>query len=427
MRGAERTLAIEEIVEAGLCIGCGLCESIAGRERLRMVMTPEGRERPLLRAPLPEETLRLVNAVCPGTRISGADERWLAPGTPVDPVWGPATRLVVGHATNPVVRYRGATGGVLTALGQHLLDNGEAEYIVHVGASREHPMRSARALSFDSAQVLEAAGSRYGPAAPLVDFRQLLDRGRPFAFIGKPCDVAAVRNLARHDPRVARLMRAALALVCGGASELGKSREVLEAFGLAEDEVVQFRYRGHGNPGPTRIQTRDGRAFELTYLDMWADEAGWRIQARCKICPDAIGEAADIAASDVWPGGAPDGEDEGFNGILVRTGTGLRLFESACASGALTVVRDMCFRDMDRFQPHQVRKKRAVWARLAGMRAAGLPVPRVTGLRLAQNARANGLRANLAEARGARRRTRAGRLGEVPVRPEQPEPPQPLE
>jgi coenzyme F420 hydrogenase subunit beta len=77
--------------------------------------------------------------------------------------------------------------------------------------------------------------------------------------------------------------------------------------------------------------------------------------------------------------------------------------------------RDISFRDFDEFQPHQVRKKRAVWARLAGMRAAGRAVPETHELRLAECARLNSLKENLAEARGARRRAKQGRLGEPPA------------
>jgi coenzyme F420 hydrogenase subunit beta len=410
-------LTLDEIVRDGLCIGCGLCRSLAGPERVELVMTETGCERPIASGPLDEETLRLIDAVCPGTHIEGAEPTQVPPRAQTDLVWGPWVRMVIGHASDPAVRHRGSTGGVLTALGQYLLEAREVDFILHVAASREAPMRSRRHLSFDAAQVLEGAGSRYGPAAPLVDFRAILDRGRPFAFIGKPCDVNAVRNLARHDPRVDRLMRYALTFVCGGASDLGKSEAVLDQFGLKEEELALFRYRGFGNPGPTRIETRDGRAFEITYQDMWAEEAGWRIQPRCKICPDAVGEGADIAASDVWPGGGPTGEDEGFNGILVRTEAGRRLFGAAVQAGAITIIQEIGPRDMDLFQPHQVRKKKAVWARLAGMRAAGMATPEVVNLRIEELARTNSLTENLAEARGSLRRARAGRLGEPAAKP----------
>jgi coenzyme F420 hydrogenase subunit beta len=415
-------LALEEIVEGGLCIGCGLCQSIAGADRIQIVLTPEGRERPVARQPLGEATLERINAICPGTRVEGAAPAEGAAGEALrsramhDVVWGPAEHLAIGYAGNAEVRYRAATGGVLTALGQFLLASGRAKFILHVAASAKAPMRTERALSFDAASVLEGAGSRYGPAAPLIDFTALLERAEPFALIAKPCDIAAVRNLARIDPRVDRYLRYALTFVCGGASDLTKSEEVASELGIRPDELSLFRYRGYGCPGLTRLTTQDGRSFELTYQEMWEDEATWGIQPRCKICPDAIGESADLAASDVWPGGGPTGESDGFNGIIVRTARGLELYRAALEAGAIVAEPgEVSFRDFDEFQPHQVRKKRAVWARLVGMRTAGQPVPETHGLRLAECARMNTLAENLDEARGARRRARQGRLGEPPA------------
>ncbi len=406
-------LSLEEIVAGGLCIGCGLCQAVAGAERIQIVLTPEGRERPVAKRALDETTLERINAICPGTRVEGAAIGAASGRAIHDVVWGSAEQLAIGFAGDPEVRRRGSTGGVLTALGQFLLASGRVNYILQVAASRREPMRTDSRLSFDAASVLEAAGSRYGPAAPLVDFTALLDRGEPFALIAKPCDIAAVRNLARIDSRVDRYMRYALTFVCGGASDLTKSEEVARELKIRPDEISLFRYRGHGCPGPTRLETKDGRSFEMTYPEMWNDEATWRIQPRCKICPDAIGESADLAASDVWPGGGPTGDDEGYNGIIVRTERGLELYRAALAAAAIAIEpRKIGFRDLDDFQPHQVRKKRAVWARLTGMKAAGLAVPDTINLRLAECARLNTLRENLDEARGARRRAQEGSLGE---------------
>lgn len=409
-------LKLDQIVENGLCIGCGLCVSIAGRSRVSLVMTPQGRERPVARMPLSHDTLLHINAVCPGTRIGGADPRASSAMAKRNTVWGTAERLSVGHAGDPAVRFRASSGGVLTALGQFLLKSGRVNFVLHVGAPKAAPMRTERRLSFDAAAVLEGAGSRYGPAAPLADFLEVLERAEPFALIAKPCDVTAVRNLARTDPRVDRFMRYALTLVCGGASDLRKSEEVLKRFDVEERELALFRYRGNGNPGPTRLETKDGRAFELTYPQLWEDESKWMLQARCSICPDAIGLGADIAASDTWPGGSPTGEDEGFNGIIVRTERGLELYEAAVAAGALEIVRDATYGDFDDFQPHQVRKRRAVWARLKGIEAAGRSVPAVSGAQIDECARTNSFRENLAEFRGARDRVKQGRLVEpMPV------------
>lgn len=413
-----KPLSLTEIVEAGLCIGCGLCQSIAGSDQVNIVMTQQGRERPVARHDLAAPLLERINAVCPGIRVGGPEASTRSEAPQNDAVWGPVEHMSIGYAGDTTVRFQGSTGGVLTALGQHLLRSGLVKFILHVGASKSAPMRSERRLSFDTASVLEGAGSRYGPAAPLIDFMEIIDREEPFALIAKPCDITAVRNLARIEPRVDQYMRYALTLVCGGASDLRKSTDVLDDFGIREQDLSLFRYRGYGNPGLTRLETKDGRAFEVTYQQLWQDEAKWMIQPRCKICPDAVGQGADIAASDVWPGGGPVDEDDGFNGIIVRTKRGLELYNSAISAGALIVEREASFADFDTFQPHQVRKRRAVWARLKGMSIAGKPIPVVTDMGLKECARQNSVAVNLSEGRGARDRAKTGRLGEPRPVPE---------
>jgi coenzyme F420 hydrogenase subunit beta len=403
--------SVEDVVAGGLCIGCGLCESLAP-DRIEMVMTTDGRERPRVRAPLPKVTWRRIEATCPGTRIAGVPGSGVPTRASVDLVWGPIIRLLEAHAADPDVRYRASSGGVLTALGQYLLESGRVEAIVHVAASREAPMRSTGQVSFDRVQVLEGAGSRYGPAAPLRDLMTIVDQGRPFALIGKPCDVGAVRSLARTEPRLADQLRYVLAMLCGGASDLEKSRAVLTQFGLEERELSLFRYRGYGSPGLNQIRTHDGRDVALTYEQMWEDEAGWRIQSRCKLCPDAIGEVADLVAGDMWPDGVPPDNDEGYNAVFIRTEAGAELFEAAVAAGVLEVGDEIPVRRMDCFQPHQVEKKRAVASRLAGIQAAGGPVPCVRDLRIRRLARQSGWRLALREFLGAYRRARRGAFSE---------------
>lgn len=132
----------------------------------------------------------------------------------------------------------------------------------------------------------------------------------------------------------------------------------------------------------TRVEAKDGRAWQKTYSETWADAAGWRIQTRCKLCPDALGEAADIAAADIWPDADPQGEDAGFNGVITRTSRGEALYRSAIRSNALCSGSKISPREFDRFQPHQVSKKHALAARLRGLAAAGSPVYAHEGLRL---------------------------------------------
>ncbi len=377
-----------KIVEDGVCIGCGLCEAVAGRDKVRAVKVSTGNIRPVASGALDHEAVDRIYDVCPGTRVDALPERLIDRDTEVDHVWGAHKRIVLAHAGDPEVRFEGATGGVLTALGMYLLESGRADFIFHTKSSTSEPTFGESTLSFTRGDVWDAAGSRYGPTATLVDITEALDRGRPFAFIGKPCDIGALRNYARHDERVDRLVKYWLSLVCGGYMPPAAMNDFLNGNGIDPWEVTRFRYRGQGCPGPTTFETRDGTVTNMRYTDFWGeDESGWSLPFRCKICPDGIGESADIAASDTWPGGSPDPEtedqDKGLNAVIARTGAGKDLMEAAIRDGALGIEgKDLTAGDMTEIQPHQTKKKYAVWARFQGLEQEGKLYPETNRLRL---------------------------------------------
>ncbi|MDH3388990.1 MAG: Coenzyme F420 hydrogenase/dehydrogenase, beta subunit C-terminal domain [Gammaproteobacteria bacterium] len=380
------------IVEQGLCIGCGLCQSVAGKNRVRVAKTLNGYLQPVVEGELDHETVDRIYEVCPGTRIEGLPQRLVEPDTRHDNVWGPWRRIVRAWAADPEIRFEGSTGGVLTALADYLLESKRVDFILHVKTSATEPGFGDATLSFTSADVLEAAGSRYGPAAPLVDIGEVLERGQSFAFIAKPCDVAALRNYARHDERVDRLVRYWLVMVCGGYGTPQGTIDFYKRIGVDPDEVTGLRYRGRGCPGPTRVETADGAAREFHYIDFWGeDETTWSLPFRCKICPDGIGEAADIAAADTWIGGAPNRvdsvDDPGTNALIARTRAGEELLAAAAADGALTLEYDIVPDTLSVYQPHQVNKKFAAWARHQGLADAGRIVPRTERLRIEELAR----------------------------------------
>ena len=411
---AERLYAI---VEQGLCIGCGLCQAIAGESRLRVGKTITGELRPLVEGELDHQTVDRIYAACPGTRVEGLPLALLADDTRVDNVWGPWRRMLRGWAADPRLRHEGSTGGVLTALAAYLLTSKRVELVLQVRASASEPSFGEATLSFDTADVLMAAGSRYGPAAPLADIGAVLDRGQPFAFVAKPCDVAALRNYAAQDARVDALLKYCLVMICGGYGTTRGTLDFYRRMGIDAQQVAALRYRGRGCPGPTRVEMNDGSAREFHYIDYWGeDETSWNLPFRCKLCPDGIGEAADIAAGDTWIGGGPDradsAADPGTNSIIARTPAGEELIAAAAADGALELEYDIVPDTLSLYQPHQVNKKYAAWARYQGLRDAGRIVPQTQRLRIEELARELPAASNEYQRRGTLERVRAGKPDE---------------
>ncbi len=369
-----------------------------------MVMTEAGYLRPSVADDIESDEQERLLDICPGIRV----------GTPpldaplLDTHWGSHHRVLKAHATDPEFRHRGSSGGVISAIADFLLESSRVQFILHVAADPGAPLRSRIQVSRNRTDLLEGAGARYGPAAPLARIEELLAWNLPFAIIGKPCDIAGVRNLARLDARVDRLVRYTLSFFCGGVSSLCISEQIVAKYGLEPQDVALMRYRGYGCPGATHIAARDGRVFEQTYDETWSEELNEEIQFRCKICPDSTGEHADIVCGDAWEtlDGYAHTEHDGWNSLITRTAAGDRLLRDAEVARVIAT-EPLSIAALDRIQPHQVERKSQMLARIAGLRLSREPAPDYRGLRLLRSAW-SGWRKLIPGVLGTYRRVRAG-------------------
>ncbi len=392
---------LSDIVNNGLCIGCGLCQSITGKDKIEISMSDKGRLEPKEINKISSDNFNKILNVCPGVIVDGLPKNLVDQKAKHNLVWGYYLSLCYAWSTDDKIRFESSTGGLLNGLSLYLLESKKVKFILHTVTDPEKPMRSISKLSYSKNELLDSGScSRYGPASPLDKFHFALNLNQPFAFVGKPCDISAIRQLSKSDERVNKLCKYLLTLVCGGSTEFTKSQDFIESFKVKEEELTVFRYRGFGNPGKMYIKTKDGREHDREYNSFWGEESTWRVHFRCKICPDAIGESSDIAALDTWRGGSPKGEDEGFNAAIIRTKKGLNLIDDAAKAGFIHIGGKLKIEDIDDFQPHQVNKKKAVYARHEGMRKKNIPTVSTNRLRIKELYDLNSKDFNLKEEQG---------------------------
>lgn len=378
---------LKRVLEGQLCAGCGLCASIAG-DAVTLEMTPPGFIRPRQIATVTPDVEAKIARVCPGSEVTPWGDR-----PAVDPVWGPLGTVATGHTTDDRLRHAASSGGMISALLDHALASGTVDAVVQTRPDRLDPVGNMTVVSKTPAEVEAAAGSRYAPSAPLGAVEDLLAGTTRYAFVGKPCDVSALRQLGTLDPRVAERFPVMLAFFCGGIPSRTGSHAVIRAMGVDPAEVTQFRYRGNGWPGRARATRADGSFAEMSYADSWGGHLSKHVQFRCKICPDAVGGVADIACADAWYGdetGYPQfDEAAGRSLVIARTPAGERLLAAAVAANAV-VIEPLDPREIARMQPSQLRRKSLLVARYAALLLAFQPCPRVAGLKLLQAARLSG-------------------------------------
>jgi coenzyme F420 hydrogenase subunit beta len=393
--------SLARVARGDLCAGCGACAGVTGG-KIAMQRAAPGFLRPVQLTDLSAADEATVAAICPGLgQHVDAMER-------EDSVlWGPMVSAEVGCSTDPEIRFAGSSGGALTAILHHLLKTGVVDAVLQSTADPNFPIGNTTVCNTDSQSILAAAGSRYAPSAPLEELWRYREDNRRFAFVGKPCDAAALRALISHDATLEQRFPVILSFFCAGVPSHSGGEAVLRSLGTTLDDTELFRFRGNGWPGDATAIAKDGTVRKMSYHDSWGKILSKHVQNRCKLCADGTGVAADIVCADAWESdekGYPVFNDApGQSLVVTRTRLGAALIAGARAEGAVkTQGFDMA--TLAAIQPGQRERRRALWARLAALRLLGRPVPHYSGLHLFAAARQNPIRRNLRNFLGTLRR-----------------------
>lgn len=371
--------ALARVDRSQTCTGCGLCAAIAPTA-VRMAMQAPGYLRPVQTAPLTVAQETGITTACPAIIVD------ITTDAPIDDMlWGPAHFVGTGFATDAALRHHASSGGVISALLVHALATGLVDFVVQTAADLVVPTGNRTVVSRNPAEIFAAAGSRYAASSPLAGLEDWLASPGRFAFVGKPCDVAALRARARSDPRIDAKVPLMVAFFCAGIPSARANARLLDAMDAPQAEVTAFRYRGDGWPGYATATLADGSIRRIGYDESWGQILSKEVQFRCKICADAVGSAADIACADAWYGddsGYPSfQEQEGRSLVMARTTAGLAVLDAARSAGAIETT-PLAMTEIVKMQPHQGRRKRQVLSRLAAMAVAGRTAPRYRGLQL---------------------------------------------
>jgi coenzyme F420 hydrogenase subunit beta len=364
-----------EVLAAGNCTHCGACVGLHP-DLLHVVETPAGPVPEPRRAltPAADASLALAWAVCPGRgvpypelfdRLGSRPESWLL---------GPYRQVWTGFATDPEVRRRGASGGVISRVLIHLLETGRVGGAVVLRQGAHRPDVAAPVIATDRASVLAAAQSVYAVTPVLTLLPEMAAFPGRLAFVGLPEQVTALRMLQAAGHPAATKVDFLLGPYTGTNMYAGAVRAYLRAQGVADRiAITALRWRAGEWPGYLEVETADGRLFRAhkfyyNYL------IPFYISRNCQITPDFTNEATDLSVGDAW---APRFErlGGGYSVVVVRSGKAAEVVEELRRAGELTL-EPAPVADALAMHGHMLDfKKRGTFLRLARQARRGLPVP----------------------------------------------------
>ncbi len=253
----------------------------------------------------------------------------------------------VGYSTEDAIRWRGASGGVVTKLILHLL---ETEQIQGALVAGPHPDDAALGLGYiarNREELLGSTQSRYTTTPMLTALKEIQREKGKFAFVALPCHAYTLRKLQMKSEAWKNRIHLIIGLYCHYRLPHEATREAAAILAPENTQLIDINYR-----------QKDERGWPYNTVEMtFSDQSKWRSpygpaqtvsllahcfpRGRCLYCIDALVEFADLAVGDPWIRDI-DGEWKysapgGMSGIIVRTETGSQVLEESSNSGALVL------------------------------------------------------------------------------------------
>jgi coenzyme F420 hydrogenase subunit beta len=358
---------MESVVEPGLCSGCGLCAAACEGGAITMgdIAT---RCEPMFDPSRCTACGRCL-AVCPGAGIDllgAGNERF---GEPSYSLLGKTRRIGTAHAGNPDIRAAGASGGVVTAMLEHLLASGMADRAIVLGFDEEKPYLTRYRVVETPDEARNCSRSKYS-VNHLGDVLRNA-KGR-LAVVTLPCQTHGLIRWSRLKESCPRI-EWVLGLYCGGALPFEATRIMLSKMGIRDlSRIRTLKYRAGPWPGFFEATLSSGEVRRVPKAVFDAVSFSHTLP-RCHLCTDETNEFADLSFADSWnlSGHGRAGETL----VLARSSRGEELLGKCVASGAIRF-SPVDAEDAVRMHAHHIaRRKVGAFRRMRIREIARLPNP----------------------------------------------------
>lgn len=320
---------ISQVVAESLCHGCGACAAACPRRAISFRETTGGYVFPEIDPGSCCHCGRCV-AVCPGRHFG----RLLRDLTGANPFVGPVISCAVGRAADEAIYQNGQSGGVATALLQHLFTTGQIKAAIVAVMEAGCSPRGAGRIATGMDETMRAQKSKYTPIPLLAELARLQESRDGLALVGLPCHIHGLYNLFELNPALRKKVIFKIGLICDRVMTCA-------AIDFLAGKATQQAVRGFIFKDKCRSSHPNNLVVIKTNGEPVIAKDSWRTgskdfftPARCRICFDKMNAFADVALGD--PYGVP-GADliRGETVVLVRTDSGAALIAEAKERGAV--------------------------------------------------------------------------------------------
>ncbi len=318
------------------CTGCGTCVAACPTDSIVMKRTVQGTWRPRFNGPC--NSCGRCLKVCPALGFDISKEEISFFGQPAtDPQTGVVKNVYAGYAGNPEIRFKGSSGGLVSALSAYLLESKSVDAVLVTTADQTNPLMFEGCWASTPEDVYQGRGSKYMPIALNQALKEMPAGTKTICFVGLPCHLWGLRRYEKAGFFKNINIKYRFSLFCGRTPSAHATDFIVEKSKIKTDSIEKIQYRGDGWPSGLKITSGSQKWFAP--LDkIWSEvlNTPFFLPVHCYRCPDFFGYLSDISFGDGW---LPDlaGDPNGWSACLARTNNGAELLKEATDRGVINL------------------------------------------------------------------------------------------
>jgi coenzyme F420 hydrogenase subunit beta len=323
--------SIRNIVENELCSGCGTCSALCPSHGIELEI--DGNRGVYYPKIITEKCndCGLCYEICPGR---GVDFNKLClnifGSLPNNSLIGNTVNCWVGHSTNKSIRANSSSGGLITQLLIHLLNEGTINGALVTSMRTDKPLEAYSFIAKNETELIQASKSKYCPVPVNLSLKEIIDskEGQKYAVVGLPCHIQGIRKAEQKNIRLRERIKLHLGILCNHTPNFWGTKLLVNKLGFNEREILKINYRGNGWPGYFHILTKHG-IKNLDYRRSWNFFGSqFFYPKRCLLCNDFTCELADISFGDAWRICTDRNDNQGQSLIISRNDFGNQLIKN---------------------------------------------------------------------------------------------------
>jgi len=311
----------KDVIDAGLCSGCGACAAFCERVRLSESGSEPAGDCNLTKGAIKCNIDGLCYDVCPHISYNVPDfDSEVFGKKREDAILGNYIKIVAARAKNKDVLAKAQDGGAVSALLQYAAESGFSEGAVVTKRENDWSISSYVAKTKD--EIAHAGGTKYFRAMNVYRLGSSLKKAKKLAIVGTGCQIAGLRKIERKVlKKLPNTELTLLGLFCYENFPQSYFKSALEKeFGIKIEEAQKIDI----TKGKVRVWVKN--EVKEKPVKNFASIT----PVSCLLCRDFTAGFSDISFGSI-------GSDDKWTTLIVRSEKGLKLLEAAEKKGYIEI------------------------------------------------------------------------------------------